>query len=393
MKTRPPTALQQATGHAVAETAAYAHWRRDYRAPVVTVPRQTRSSAATLSQWFWKGLDRYHERRTLDDAIHLTMGAPCGPLPLAVERALTRMEPGKAAPVLEIGAGQRLVAAGLKALFGDRIFLAEVSPKFTGIPNVIDLELAQTPIENCRLPANTFQFIYSLFGSYYARDQIALLGNVLQSVMVGGEAFLITRNNRRFRRLSEAVTQHHADASRFGIAMACQEWWHDDGSRFGVRYGSVWLKKLAEDADLLAYLAACLMQLHRPLPASSPPPSPIVHLCTEGPALPSEEVPDAQRQAITAALIETSLHAWNLSRDTFCYKVSQTTGDEVFAAIVAQCVQWSTQSPHIPLTTIIRVLLDQVYAIRDSDLTLPAMKRDDWESFLRHINDPLYQHG
>lgn len=180
------------------ETAGLLVEKRDFKKPDITPPRSMNpgETAATFAQRFKSATIGYNDVRDLDAANIFTFGTPIGMLPLAAQRAVRRNEHriGGAYParILEIGAGHRFTAAGLKKLFGDQIQIYEISPVyFRSTPNSVDVEMPEAFIENAFLPENSFEFIYSIFGSFYGKDQISILQKVIDSLLVGGEAFLM----------------------------------------------------------------------------------------------------------------------------------------------------------------------------------------------------------
>jgi hypothetical protein len=178
-----------------------------------------------------------------------------GPLPFAIQRAMQRNNArGADSPVLvlEIGAGHRFVAAGLKAHFGDQLHMHEVSPKYGALDGVIDRVFPPAKILDAELPADSYELIYSIYGSYYSGKQLDVLQKVVDAVRVGGEIFLMWKGSFwdfRNELRGDLINSWAAAFSGRGLDLAVE---HDN---FGTRLEPevahvVWARKLRREVDV-----------------------------------------------------------------------------------------------------------------------------------------------
>ncbi|HLD46102.1 MAG TPA: hypothetical protein VJC18_11770, partial [bacterium] len=111
------------------------------------------------------------------------------------------------APLLEIGAGNRLVPMGLKDLFGDALHITELAPRYSSTKRGVDRELPAATIDRADLPRSAFELAYSFFGTYYSNRQLVVLQKLADSLKVGGEFFGFMKPNGTNRRLMELVAR------------------------------------------------------------------------------------------------------------------------------------------------------------------------------------------
>lgn len=211
------------------ETAGLLVEKRGFKKPDIMPPggMNPGETAATFAQRFKSATIGYNDVRDLGAVNIFTFGTPIGMLPLAAQRAVrrNRQRIGDTYParILEIGAGHRFTAAGLKKLFGDQIQIYESSPVyFRGTPNSVDIEMPEAFIENAFLPENSFEFVYSIFGSFYGKNQILILQKIVDSLLVGGEAFLMWKVNSKTIRWSQLVKRWSAIFQQAGLDITVQ---------------------------------------------------------------------------------------------------------------------------------------------------------------------------
>ncbi len=196
----------------------------------------------------------FNDKRDLRDVTEYTTYDSLGPLPLAVERAIVRnslRRRGEGASILEIGAGQRWVAWGLKYLFGDKIITHEQSPKYSRAKGAIDVELPASGVEEADLPSNTFELSYAYFSSIYGKDQIGILQNVLDATRVGGEIFLMWFDNAHHRELSRLARAWPEVFRRGGLDVTIRHIADQDPHPFSnqsLHY--VWVRKRKDDVEV-----------------------------------------------------------------------------------------------------------------------------------------------
>lgn len=195
----------------------------------------------------------YKDDRTLSQADDITRYTAFGPLTSAVERALVRHrlrgdEGG--APVLEIGAGQRLVAAGLKAIHGNAIFLHEVSPAYAQLQGAIDVMMPAAGIDHAWVPKDYFELIYSYYGSMYGDDQIQILDKVVSGLKVGGEALVMWKFGWKHNYWAELIRRQSAYLQQNGLDISI----HSDGVSISggliEALHAVWVRKRSDQVDV-----------------------------------------------------------------------------------------------------------------------------------------------
>lgn len=218
------------------------------------IPAWHRTTAATPLQKICRFIDGYCDDRGLKEADGFTHSSGLGPLTLSIGAAVFRnsIRNGHSpAPVLEIGAGQRLAARALKQhLFGDVIRTCEISPVYAELSGAIDEELPAGFIDDVTLPGDSFDLVFSLFGSLYGRDQVGILQNVIDSLRVGAETFLMWKPkwlwlNRENERLSALAMRWPSVFQRGGVDLTIVKNFHAEtiGSLKGISIHALWARK------------------------------------------------------------------------------------------------------------------------------------------------------
>lgn len=370
--------LHAAHQQALQEFQLQASWLRDFRAPRIPIPPHRRSTFAHLGQWLRTLIGAYSDTRTLEDAIAETMGTSLGPLPWAVTRAIGRHErcggPGPA-PILEIGAGQRLVPAGLKALYGDAIAIAEVAPRFGRIGHpAIDQELAEVDIDRATLPGDSFELVYSFFGSMYGRDQLGILQKVLDSLRIGGETFLIWQVSRKHNALSAQVRSRSSVFQRYGFDCTTQHrCYFPSGHLHTTQHHTVWARKRAATIDVRgAFEAAAKSDANR-----------MVHLSQDGVYFPSDWLTRDILHTLTADLLTMGCDIIDVPKEDVYYRLTGRRSDWAQADLTQLVAGRSLE--HLlagePLSLLVLPHLEQAMSLRARNTTLPAEEEADVDAF------------
>ena len=262
--------------------------------------------------WTWvqrlRGLvSAFNDTRTLKETNPFTMHGPLGPLPMAVERAIARHGARGnigIAPILEIGAGQRLVAAGLKMLYGDAIALHESSPTYAERFGNLLQPLPAASIEDAALPENTFELAYSFYGSIYAKDQVRVLNNVVKSLRVGGEFLLMWKTSFRNNALARLAYRWPAVFAMGGLDIETE---CDTFKAFSdlEKIHVVWGRKCNDEVNVAALFEEA--RLHHALYKGAPYPTSVrrqIRLSRDGPYIPCDHVSDYDLIDMMAQMIE-----------------------------------------------------------------------------------------
>ncbi len=229
---------------------------------------RTSSWRAILFGIFTYGSGLRDDRR-LDGIDELTRHTEMGPLTLAVDRAIQRnLKRGVTEPaqILEIGAGQRFVPWGIKRIFGDKVRIHELSLVYGGLENGVDETFPAGGIDSANLPPETFEFVYSNFGSYHGKDQLAILQMVVSSLKEGGEAYLMWPHNSKTDKMADLIRKHPLIFQEAGLDIAVStrsESHFDDGTFYFVSLqkrerGVDDIKKIFERAGALPSAAGNL---------------------------------------------------------------------------------------------------------------------------------------
>lgn len=177
---------------AVNEAVSILKFNKEFQYPQIAIPISHHSTASSRWQGVRKSLGLFYDNRSIQNAETYCAASPLGSLPLAVARAVGRanLEGGlnNPASILEIGAGQRRVSAGIKAVFGDIVINSEIAPAYSMQPG-IDRELPASGIDDAELGVGNFDLIFSIFGNLYGKDQLRILGKVIDGLKSGGGIF------------------------------------------------------------------------------------------------------------------------------------------------------------------------------------------------------------
>ena len=223
-----------------------------------TLPFWRRSTINGPTQLLRRAVGLYKDDRTLAETDILTRYSAFGSLTAAVERARGRhLERGEGGVprLLEIGAGQRLVAAGLKAMHGDRIAMEEISPQYASLKGVFDLELPSAQIDDAVIGEDRYELIYSFYGSVYGDDQLKILQKVVAGLKVGGEASLMWKCGWRHNAMAKLVRRHAAFFQQGGLDLSVSSLGisADGGPPEAVH--TIWARKRAESVDVAGLFA------------------------------------------------------------------------------------------------------------------------------------------
>ncbi len=194
----------------------------------------------------------FNDVRQLSEANKFTGSTALGVIPSAVERAMARARLGgaKQANILDIGSGNRLVPWSLKRLYGDAIRTHELSPVYAQVPDAIDVELPAGKIQDVELPTGAYDLVYSIVGSYYAVRQLGVWDNVLNSLAIGGEAFLVWKANLINRWARYRIESHARTLQQMGIDVSFITLNVENADFRKESYSTIWLRKRAETSRL-----------------------------------------------------------------------------------------------------------------------------------------------
>lgn len=334
-----PSLLRTAHQEALQEFQLQTSWLRDFRMPSIPTPPHRRFTFAHVGQWLRSLIGAYADSRTLDDAIVETMDTSLGPLPWAVTRAIGRhARRGYAgpAPILEIGAGQRLVPAGLKALYGDTIAIAEVAPRFGRIARpAIDRELAEVDIDRATLPGDSCELVYSFFGSMYGRDQLGILQKILDSLRIGGETFVMWKEGRRHNALSAQVRSRSSVFPRYGFDITTRHCcYFPSGHLHTTQYHTVWARKRASAIDVRgAFDAVAQIDANQDM-SDAEHARTMVHLSQDGIYFPGDWLTRDKLHSLTSDLLKAGCNTFDMDADEACYRLTGKRSEMALADLV-----------------------------------------------------------
>ncbi len=335
----------------------------------------------------------YNDMRTLGEPkiLAMTRYSGLGPLEKAVERAIVRRQKSGedgAAPVLAIGAGQRLGEAQLKKMFSDRIRLYESSPVYAELDGVIDEELPAAGIDEADIGRNFFELVYSFYGSMYGDDQQRVLQKVFDSLRVGGEGFLMWKiTDVDCYRMADLMRRYASLFQLRGIDVSVETAGYGLSGPSGEIFHTVWLRKKKEGVDIAAILKEAELLDRRKDPSLIP--APTMRLSLNGPYLSSREIPVERLESIVKGMMESAALAMGIESANLVRKL-QTCGSSTGARAAEQWAADFVRSSlldytergltppleyHVPLSLQVLSLVHQVIPILDEgELTLAEYK-------------------
>jgi hypothetical protein len=175
---------------ALVECARFTDYFLTQSFPIPDASLKLGSTAYGFTQKLRRLRTGYNDVRTLSSVRQYLDNTAFGPLPLAVERAIQRHKMRgneDPVPILGIGEGNRYIPWGLKQLYGDAISLHELSPVYASLEGAVDVEMEPATIEEATLADSGFELIYSMFGTFYAGDQVTVLQKIVDAMKVGAE--------------------------------------------------------------------------------------------------------------------------------------------------------------------------------------------------------------
>lgn len=217
------------------------------------LPFWRRSTISGATQLLRRAVGLYKDDRTLAETDLLTRYTAFGSLSTAVERAKARHREraGEEIPrFLEIGAGQRLVAAGLKALYGAEVGLEELSPQYASLQGAFDLVLPSAKIDDAPIAEDRYELIYSFYGSMYGDDQLKILQKVVAGLKVGGEASLMWKCGWRHNAMAKLVRRRAAFFQQGGLDLSISSLGVSADGGLPEAVHTVWARKRAEAVDV-----------------------------------------------------------------------------------------------------------------------------------------------
>lgn len=360
------------------------------------IPARSRTTAATHLQKFCHFIDGYCDNRGLRAADRFTRSSGLGPLTLSIGAAIFRgsLRNGHSpAPILEIGAGQRLVAGALKQhLFGAAIKTCEFSPIYAELQEAIDEELPSGFIDDVTLPRDSFELVFSLFGSLYGRDQVRILQNVVNSLRVGAEAFLMWKPkwlwlNRENDRLSALAFRWPSVFQRGGLDLTIVENFHSEtvGSLKGTSIHALWARKRKDTVhvhDLFKETQEMDRQLDADRNKYPDDYKPTVRLSQHGPYLPSSIFNTGKLEPLVEQIIGAICEELGVEATTLEHVLTGTdlsickdAGEEIARRNIANYV--ITEMPRdrfhagVPLTTLVCNEMRTAIHLLHSGLTQP----------------------
>ncbi len=208
---------------AIDEAVSILKFNKEFQYPQIAIPKSYHSTTSSRWQGIRKSLGLFYDKRSIQNAETYCTASPLGSLPLAVARAVGRanLEGGlnNPASVLEIGAGQRRVSAGIKAVFGEMVINSEIAPAYS-MQSGIDRELPASGIDDAELGIGNFDLIFSIFGNLYGKDQLKILGKVVNGLKSGGEFFLMWKPTIGNLLLHRQIRRNREMLFRYGLALS-----------------------------------------------------------------------------------------------------------------------------------------------------------------------------
>lgn len=249
-----PLQFMQEQDIALSEFSRLIDFKRNFEYPSTPELPFFRRGTASGPLQLLRRFIAFNDTRSLLESDTYTRSTGLNSLALATERAIARhqargVEGG--APVLTIGAGQRVTEQGLKVLYGDAISIHEVSPRFSRTKDAVDVEVSESRIEEAALPASSFELAYSIMGSYYAKDQVDVLQRVVDSLRVGGELFLMWPLGSRNKYNAILVDQWSGVFHEKGLSIGASLLVEESFNPFGEpKIIGIWATKVGADVDV-----------------------------------------------------------------------------------------------------------------------------------------------
>lgn len=264
----------------------------------------------------------WKDKRTLDHPRinAMTRHSALGPLDKAVERAVVRRQKENSpAKILAIGAGQRLMEAQLKELFGNRIEIHEVSPSYAELKSAVDVELPISGIDDAELPKDYFDLIYSFYGNIYGRDQIHILQKVIDSLAIGGEAFLMWKiTSIKNYRIANLMRRHTAFFQQRGIDVSVESKVYGEGPSLEI-FHTVWVRKRANNVNIKALLEetrGLVAEDAKELEAKK-----TVRFSLNGPYFYSRDISQRHLECLVERMIASAAKAMNIGSEDLAAKL------------------------------------------------------------------------
>lgn len=276
-----PGALGPAQELAAAEFRHLNVFLREFKYPKLKLWRRIGCTAKGWRQMVnFLTIANYNQHRELNEARDFCDFSAMGPLPLAVHRAVQRNTArgrSNPTPLLEIGAGLGGVAGGLKVLLGDWITIDEIAPRYPlwlGT-DPIDMRYPPAVIEKAVLPADHYELVYSIYGSFYSDDQLAVLQNMMNTLRVGGEALSMWHGPKN-QVLADLTNEHQPVFQDGGMDIFANSVLTDNSLRSSDYIRVVWARKRRENVDVRA-------MFREAGELKEPPKPPALRLSIDGP--------------------------------------------------------------------------------------------------------------
>ena len=370
-------------GLALAELGELIEFRRKFRYPAAPDLPLFRRGTSSGALQFFRRLLAYNDIRGLSDSDEYVRTTGLGSLKFAVDRAIARhtmRERTGSAPVLTIGAGQRLTELGLKTLYDDQVTMHEVSPRFARTQGAVDVEVAEDKIEDVVLPPASFEFAYSIMGSYYAKDQIDVLQRVVDGLRVGGELFLMWPWSRQNRHHAGLVDRWSGFFHHKGLDIGAKTFTEDGFNPFkNPRMILVWARKGSADVDVGAAFQVAAELDKVGLVGGQVQYPPVFRLAMGGSYFGAHMVTQQNLVPVVESMVDIVCKAYETDPGTLLYKMSgrrmngiacEEARHELAQLLIGE--QRFKLKDNFPLTTTILSSLSPALAILDTDSTVQA---------------------
>ena len=385
-------------GLALAELGELIEFRRTFQYPVAPGLPLFRRGTSSGALQFFRRLLAYNDIRELSDSDEYVRTTGLGSLKFAVDRAIARhtmRERTGGAPVLAIGAGQRLTEHVLKTLYGDQVTMHEVSPRFARTQDAVDVEVAEAKIEDAVLPPASFEFAYSIMGSYYAKDQIDVLQRVVDGLRVGGELFLMWPWNMRNRYHAGLVDRWSGFFHHKGLDIGVKKFTEDGFNPFkNPRMILIWARKGSADVDVGAAFQVVAELDKVGLVGGEVKYPPVFRLAMGGSYFGAHVMTQQNLVPVVESMVDIVCKAYKTDPGTLLYKMSGRNVDgiageearhELAQLLIGE--QRFKLKDNVPLTTTILSSLSPALAILDTDSTVQAERDREYQVRMKAMNN------
>lgn len=326
----------------------------------------------------------FNDVRTLDEARSFFTYSPLGPLVFGAARAIGRHRlRGLSGPadLLEIGAGQRFVPAGLHAVFGEQVRISESSPVYASTRGGIDVELPAASASSASLPENAFELSYSIFGSIYSSNQLAILRKVVSSLKVGGEAYLMWKSSFTNSHMAALARSYPNLFTAGGLDLSVIDMFDLDISirdKKGENVFIVWARKRAENVDVSGLFAKATRTK-----GPSGDGTRTIRLSLDGPSFSARDwAAPSVVEPVVDGMVASFLDAADLpASEAYFYRIGKRlpagTGEEqarrLLVGATMRELPGESLAMHLPLSSATMAYLHPVLEVAGSGVSVPRL--------------------